>query len=54
MDGLFGNMKQFLKPRHVRKDSVMEYVREYQFWHITKETDRLAALGDACRECCGS
>ena len=49
MDGYFGNLKQFLKPRHITVDNVMPYVREHQYWFVTRKQDRLVAFGDAFR-----
>ena len=50
MDGFFGNYKQWAKPRHVRRSDVMQYVREYQYWFVTKKEDRLVAFGKACKD----
>ncbi len=49
MDGYFGNYKQFAKGRHISRKSVMDHVGEYQYWFITKETDRLVAFGEVCK-----
>lgn len=51
MDGWFGNYKQFAKGKHIRRSAVLDFVREYQYWFVTREKDRLVALGDACKPC---
>ena len=51
MDGFFGNLKQFMKPQHIRRGASMCFVREYQFWFVTKSKDRLEAFGEACMRC---
>ena len=50
MDGFFGYYKQWAKPRHVRRSDVMHYVREYQYWFVTKKEGRLVAFGKACKD----
>ena len=50
MGGFFGNYKQYAKGRHIRRRDVMDHLREYQYWYVTKKTDRLVALGNACRD----
>ena len=49
MDGYAGNLKQFLKPRHITVDNVMPYVREQQYLFVTRKQDRLVAFGGAFR-----
>ena len=53
MDGYFGNYKQMAKPRHIRRETVMDHVRESQFWFCTGGQDRLEALGAACKQIYG-
>lgn len=48
MDGFFGNLTRFLKPKHIRHGDIMSYVRELRYRHATKYEARLVALGQAC------